>query len=149
MKERIVFTRPEDGGVSVVVPSGEIPVEQVMQKFVPSDAINPRICTVDDLPKDRLFRNAWDDSNPEPFVGTNLNKAKEIAHQKRRDNRQQKMEPLDREQGFASTGDARKAEILSEKRAILDTNAVIQDTINNALDEDELRVVLKGAGITD
>jgi len=90
--DRIVYTRP-DGGVSVVVPSGEIPVAELMTKVVPGDATGVRQVTTADLPANRNYREAWDDSNPETFVGVNVTKAQEIAHSRRRAKRDEVFAP--------------------------------------------------------
>jgi hypothetical protein len=147
--QRIVYTRP-DGGVSVVVPSpkSKLTMEEHIAKAVPADATNVRQITTAELPADRLFRGAWDDSNPEDFVGVNLTKAKEIAHNMRRAKRQEQMDPLDKEESFVSTTPERKAQIISEKQAILSDNAIIQSDIDNAADESALRSVLSAASIT-
>lgn len=64
---RIVYTRP-DGGVSVVVPAPSFvakfrteadAIAAIRAKDVPPDATDVTERTTDDLPKDRLFRNAW------------------------------------------------------------------------------------------
>ena len=141
MNERIVFTNP-DGSVGVIIPTGEIPTNEVMAKDVPTGALNARLTDITALPADRLFRGAWDDSNPENFIGTDLVKAKEIAHELRRNDREAKMTPLDKEEGFVSTAQARKDAILVEKQTILDANAIVQISIDAALDEAELRTIL-------
>ena len=58
MADRIVYTRP-DGGVSIVIPTGDIPFSAVLIKDVPDDATD--ITVVDDttLIEGREFRNAW------------------------------------------------------------------------------------------
>lgn len=99
--ERIVYTRP-DGGVSVIVP-GFIMVngkkrhataQELLDKgHVPPDATNARVVTTAELPANRHYRNAWDDSNPETFVGVNMTKAKEIAHGRRRAKRAEEFAP--------------------------------------------------------
>ena len=56
----------EEGGVSIVIPSGELPFEDVCQKDVPAGT--PYLIVEDDaIPSDRSFRNAWeaDFSNPD------------------------------------------------------------------------------------
>ena len=62
---RIIY-KNSNGGVSVVVPSGELPIEDVCQKDVPAGT--PYLIVEDDvIPSDRSFRNAWeaDFSNPD------------------------------------------------------------------------------------
>ena len=62
---RILFPDPK-GGVCVIVPTGELSIEDVAQKDVPADT--PYLIVEDDvIPADRSFRNAWeaDFSNPD------------------------------------------------------------------------------------
>lgn len=93
MNERIVFTRP-DGGVSVIIPTGAISLAEVMAKDVPAGSTNARQITTAELPQDnRLYRNAWDDSNPEQFVGVDTFKAQAIAHERRRAKRDELFKP--------------------------------------------------------
>lgn len=101
-----------------------------------------RQITTAELPADRLFRNAWDDRNPENYIGLDLVKAKVIAHDIRRADRDVKMEPLDKETAFISTTPSRKAAIDIEKQAVLAANATVQVNIDAALDESALRAVL-------
>lgn len=116
----------------------------IQNKDVPAGATNARQITVAELPEDRLFRGAWDDSNPESFIGVDLTKAKLIAHNVRRTDREDKMEPLDREGGFASTSATRKSEIATEKQDILDANAMVQTDIESCADEVAIRTILVG-----
>lgn len=67
MNQRIIYPS-EDGGVAIVVPTGELPVEEVAQKDVPAGV--PYIfAPIDDIPSDRTFRGAWeaDFSNPDGY----------------------------------------------------------------------------------
>jgi len=54
-----------EGGVCVIIPSGELPIADVAEKDVPANT--PYLIVEDDVvPSDRSFRNAWeaDFSNP-------------------------------------------------------------------------------------
>lgn len=64
---RVIF--PDgNGGISVLIPTGELPLGEVARKDVPAGVpfliVNPS-----DIPADRTFRNAWsaDFSNPDGF----------------------------------------------------------------------------------
>ena len=146
MKERIVYTN-QDGSCCVVIPTGEVPIDEVMKKDIPIDATKVRQITIAELPQDRLFRNAWDDSNLEDFIGLNLDKAKVIAHDMRRGDRETQLTPLDREEGFVTTTETRKTEIITEKQTILDVNAAMQTDIDGVSDETALRAVMGAAGL--
>lgn len=146
--QRIVFTNP-NGSVGVIIPApnSKLSVEEIMKKDVPAGATNARICTTDDLPANRVYRAAWDDSNPESFVGTDITKAATIAHERRRANREEQLAPLDKEESFSTTDDIRKAAILTEKQAILDANAAIQINIDKAVDVDALLAIEQVEGL--
>jgi hypothetical protein len=58
MNQRIIYPT-DDGGVAVVIPSGETPIEQVIASAVPSGKPY-KIVDVADIPTDRTFRNAWE-----------------------------------------------------------------------------------------
>jgi hypothetical protein len=56
----------QQGGISVIQSTGELPIEDVCQKDVPAGT--PYLIVEDDvIPSDRSFRNAWeaDFSNPD------------------------------------------------------------------------------------
>jgi hypothetical protein len=65
MNQRIIYPN-DDGGVSILIPTGEIAIEEVARKDVPA-GVAYRIVDVADIPTDRTFRNAWeaDFSNPD------------------------------------------------------------------------------------
>jgi hypothetical protein len=74
MAQVIIFTN-DNGGVSVCVPTGEMPIEAVKAKDTPSNSI---IVDSADLPQaDNDFFNAWELANG--VVTVNLNKAKELT----------------------------------------------------------------------
>jgi ribosomal protein S12 len=56
--QRIIYPTPE-GGVAVVIPSGEISIEEVAAKDVPA-GVEYKIVDVSEIPSDRTFRNAWE-----------------------------------------------------------------------------------------
>ena len=62
---KILFQN-SDGGISVIHPTGELPIEDLCQKDVPAGT--PYLIVEDDVvPSDRSFRGAWeaDFSNPD------------------------------------------------------------------------------------
>jgi len=98
---KIIFTRP-DGGLSVVHPSrntiGETlttdaEIEQRSWNKLPVDAINSVFIDESAIPTDRTFRNAWEHGGD--LITQNIIKAKEIAHDKRRQARSAEFAPLD------------------------------------------------------
>ena len=58
MNQRIVYNNP-DGSVCILIPTGEIPIEEVAKKDVPA-GVEYKIINVEDIPTDRTFRDAWE-----------------------------------------------------------------------------------------
>jgi hypothetical protein len=76
MTKAIIFTN-ELGGVSVCIPTGELPIEQVQGKDIPA-GIQSFIVDISTLPNDdNDFFNAWEQTNG--VVTVNLNKAKNLT----------------------------------------------------------------------
>ena len=74
MKNVIIFTN-DNGGVSVCIPTGELPIEQVQSKDCPA---NSYIVAVTSLPEaDNDFFDAWEQTKG--VVTVNITKAKEIT----------------------------------------------------------------------
>jgi len=72
----IIFTN-ESGGVSLCIPTGELPIEQVQAKDVPAGTPS-FIVDANELPQDdHDFFNAWEQTDG--VVSVNLDKAKEIT----------------------------------------------------------------------
>ena len=86
---RIVYTRPEDGGVSIIVPTGT--VEECI-KDVPA-GVEYKIIEGSEIPQSRVFRNAW--RHDGVAVKEDLVLAKEHAHKLRREKRNKEFEPFD------------------------------------------------------
>jgi hypothetical protein len=55
---RILYPTP-DGGVAIIIPTGELPIEEVAKKDVPM-GVSYAIVDVTDVPDDRTFRDAWE-----------------------------------------------------------------------------------------
>ena len=62
MTQRIIY-KTDDGGVAIIIPTPKVlqehTIEEVAQKDVPSGKAY-KIVSVDDIPSDRTFRNAWE-----------------------------------------------------------------------------------------
>jgi hypothetical protein len=56
MAQAIIYTN-DNGGVSVCIPTGEIPIEAVLAKDCPAGAI---IVDNSELPTDNTYFNAWE-----------------------------------------------------------------------------------------
>lgn len=86
---RIIYTRPEDGGVSIIIPTGTL--EECM-KDIP-EGVSYNIVELNELPTHRTFRNAWVKEGK--HVMTDLVKAKEHTHTRRREVRNREFAPHD------------------------------------------------------
>ena len=58
MNQRILYKNPE-GGIAVIVPTGELSVTETARKDVPT-GLPYKIVDVSEIPDSREFRNAWD-----------------------------------------------------------------------------------------
>ena len=80
--KRIIYQN-ESGGVAVIIPTGELSIEDVCQKDVPAGT--PYLVVEDDaIPSDRTFRGAWeaDFSNPDGYgIGADAYFAAKEANQ--------------------------------------------------------------------
>lgn len=54
---RVIYPTP-DGGIAIVIPTGELPIEQVAAKDVPP-GVPYSIIDASEVPSDRTFRAAW------------------------------------------------------------------------------------------
>lgn len=120
MRNVIIFTN-ENGGVSVCMPTGELPIEQVLAKDCPPGAI---IVDSESLPEaDYDFFNAWE--QVDGVVTVNLDKAKEVTKARLRAER----EPLLAAQDIAfqralETG-ADTSAIVAEKQRLRDITSLV------------------------
>jgi hypothetical protein len=58
MNQRIIYPT-DDGGVAIIIPTGELSIEEVIAKDVPQGKPY-KIVDVADIPTDRTFRDAWE-----------------------------------------------------------------------------------------
>jgi hypothetical protein len=78
-----ILYQNSEGGLSVIHPTGDLPIEDVCQKDVPAGT--PYLIVEDDVvPSDRSFRNAWeaDFRNPDGYgIGADAYFAAKEANQ--------------------------------------------------------------------
>ena len=136
--KRIIFQN-ESGGVSVIIPTGELPIEEVAAKDVP-EGVAYEIVEDDAIPADRFFRNAWVANGA--AVDVDLDKAKSIGHDIRRTQRAEEFKPYDEVIAKQIPGvDAAEAE--AARQAIRDKYAAVQDAVNAAKTPDAIKVALE------
>jgi len=127
-----------DGGVSIVHPTGEVPIEDLPAKLGLTDY---EIVADDAIPADRTFRNAWRKDGTS--IVENLAAAKEIAHATRRAKRDEEFKPHDDVIAKQIPGaDADAAE--ASRETIRTKYATIQTSIDAASTTAEIKVALNG-----
>jgi len=138
MNPRIIYPTPE-GGVAVIIPTGELPIEEVAAKDVP-EGVPYEIVDEADIPSDRYFRNAW--VMGDCCVEHDLDKCKEIGHDRRRQQRAEEFKPYDEVIMKQIPGaDATAAE--EARQQIRDKYALIQDVIEGASTPDDIKTALE------
>lgn len=67
MDKRIIYLN-EEGGIGIITPTNELPLEEVARKDTP-EGVPYIIINASDLPEDFSFRRAWeaDFSNPDGY----------------------------------------------------------------------------------
>ena len=132
---KIIFTN-SDGGVSVVHPTGEVPINELPAKLGLTDY---EVVNDDVIPADRTFRNAWVKSGA--TVTEDLPKSKEIAHERRRAARAEEFKPHDEVIMKQIPGaDATAAE--TARAAIRTKYATMQDEIEAATTTAKIKTAL-------
>ena len=137
---RIIFQN-ESGGVSVIIPTGELSIEEVAAKDVPK-GVAYEIVEDDAIPADRFFRNAWVANGA--AVDVDLDKAKDIGHDIRRAQRAEEFKPYDEVIMKQIPGNS-AAEAEEARQQIRFKYALIQDVIEAAETPDEIKSALEGA----
>lgn len=121
MKQLIIYTNT-NGGVAVCAPTGEISIYAVQQKDVPS-GVESFIVDADQMPwVDSDFFDAWEQTNG--VVRVNLSKAKDVAKERLRFERQPLLEALDVQFQRALETGASTAEVVAEKQRLRDLPAL-------------------------
>jgi ribosomal protein S12 len=68
MRNMKIIIYPNDVGIAVINPTGELTIEETALKDVPS-GVKYKIVDSSDLPADRDFRNAWEYDFTDSFDG--------------------------------------------------------------------------------
>jgi len=134
MNEVIIFTNAT-GGVSICIPTGELPVSEVQSKDIPV-GVASFIVTVDSLPhQDEDFYDAWEQTDG--VVTVSLSKAKEITKARLREERAPLFAALDVQFQRALEDGSDASEIVAEKRRLRD----ITNLADSCSTLDELRAL--------
>jgi hypothetical protein len=139
--QRIIYPT-SDGGVAVIIPAESV---EAALKDVP-EGVDYEIVSEDAIPSDRFFRNAWTLGNC--CVEHDLDKCKEIGHERRRAARAEEFAPHDEAIMKQIPGaDAKKAE--AARQAIRDKYTAVQEAIDAAATPDEIKAALDAATTTE
>jgi hypothetical protein len=123
MTQAIIFTN-ETGGVSVCIPTGELPIEAVQIKDTPAGSI---IVDIDSLPNNDFF-NAWELADG--VVTVNFNKAVEITKQRLRIERTPLLQAQDVLFQRALESGADTSAIVAEKQRLRDITQFTDTTLD-------------------
>lgn len=127
MAQVIIFTN-DNGGVSVCIPTGELPIEAVKAKDTPSHSI---IVQESELPQaDNDFFNAWELANG--VVSVNLTKAKEITKTRLRAERAPLLAAQDVLFQRALESGADTTAIVAEKQRLRDVTSLVDGCATTA-----------------
>jgi hypothetical protein len=117
-------------GLAITIPTGELPIEQVLAKDCPAGAV-----IVDTLPAERDFRNAWELSGTD--ITVNFAKAQEITKDRLRAERGALMQAQDVAFQRALESGADTSAIVAEKNRLRD----ITDLVDGATELFQLRAL--------
>jgi len=135
--KRIIYPTP-DGGVAVIIPTGELSIEEVAAKDVP-EGTPYEIVENDIIPTDRTFRNAW--VLGDCCINHDLDKCKEIGHTIRRQKRAEEFSPYDEVISKQIPGND-FTQVEASRQSIRDKYQDIQYTIDAAETPDEIKSTL-------
>ena len=121
MSDVIIYTN-EFGGVSVCVPTGELPIEQVQAKDIPA-GIQSFIVPQATLPYDNDFFNAWEQTNG--VVTINFDKSKELTKTRLRAERVPLLTAQDVAFQRALEAGSNTAAIVAEKQRLRDITQLV------------------------
>ena len=141
-----MFSYKKDGVTCIVIPVEGISDEAILAKDIPEGAENVRKITADDLPKNRVFRNAWDCDSKSLFV--DMVKGKNIAHEIRREKRTKAFAPnldvIDRaSKGIPLKSSESDSGAKSANASIKSDDDALQIQIDSATSEEDLLNAIK------
>lgn len=133
-----IIYQNQEGGISVIYPTGELSIQEVAAKDVP-EGVPYEIVEDDAIPTDRTFRNAW--VMGDCCIEHDLERCKAIGHDMRRAARAAEFAPHDEVIAKMIPGeDAEAAE--DARQEIRDRYATIQSEIDAAATPDEIKAAL-------
>jgi len=135
----VIIFQNDNGGVSVCIPTGELPIDAVLEKDVPAGR-GARIVPAADLPnQDNDFFNAWELNGA--TITVNLDKAKAITKDRLRMERAPLLAAQDVAFQRALESGADTTAIVAEKQRLRDITLLADSATTLA----ELRAIKAGA----
>jgi hypothetical protein len=132
---QVIIFKNDNGGVATCIPTGELPIEAVMEKDVPKGR-DARIVDKESLPMQHNdFYDAWEMDNNSVFV--NFEKAKEITKNRLRREREPLLVKQDVAFQRALESGADTSPIVAEKQRLRD----ITKLADNATTLEELKTL--------
>jgi hypothetical protein len=134
----VIIFQNDNGGVSVCIPTGELPIDAVLEKDVPAGR-GARIIPAEDLPnQDNDFFNAWELNGA--TITVNLEKAKAITKDRLRAERTPLLAAQDVLFQRALESSADTTAIVAEKQRLRDITLLA----DSATTLDALRAIKAG-----
>jgi len=139
--KKIVYTRPSDGGVSLVIPASKSDIEKVKgpmteeeyeafvkERSIPHDAIKPRDIDDSDIPDDRGTRDAWVDVTAEERIDVDCSKARDIrlAHLRKMRNIRLAESDVEMTRALEDDDKVKIAELKVERKLLRDATEAIK-----------------------
>ena len=156
---KIIYTRPSDGGVSIITAAprevleqvlGPLTVEEyeahVLERSIPDGAQNVRQISPEDVPNDREFREAWVDVAEDTKVNIDLAKAKELQLTKLRELRNRALEKLDKDYMIAIELGTATTDIKAAKQQLRDITEDLKNLVVSGVDDEEVLTRIKELG---
>lgn len=145
---KIMYTRPEDNGVSIVIAVPKEDIERVLgpltqtqyeahiiERSIPDNALNVKLISEEDLPADRKFRNAWVDVTPDTKVNIDLARAKELKLEEMRQKRNVLLDKEDKNYMVALERGEDPDSIKSRKQALRDATNPLKALVVEGVDD--------------
>lgn len=125
--------------LSICTPTGELSIEEVIKKDIPQNV--PYMIVENDVyPVDDLFYDAWEADFNKKTIIENFEKAKVIAHEIRRQKREEEFAPYDAIVSKQIPGQVEQAE--AARVLVREKYEAMQTAIDEAASVDDLRALL-------
>lgn len=137
-----IFYRNREGLLSIITPTekalSEMTIEEIAGKDVPA-GLSYQIADIGDMPKDRMFRDAWIYSDSKNPINIDMTKARKIHMDNIRVARNKKLESLDVEyiKSIESNDTELKKSIAIKKKELRDIPSTFD--LSHAKDTESLK----------